>query len=352
MKKSIILPAAVLAILSMASCKQKNTDSVIATMAQDTINITVEQVVALDVDQVVSFAATVQAEVSNSIAPQAPVRIRKINVEVGDRVAKGQTLVVLDNNNLEQLKLQLENREVEFKRIDELFKIGGVSKSQWEQQKVQLEVMRQSFQNIEENTRLVSPISGVVTARNYDNGDLYAGQPVLVVEQITPVKMLIDVNETYYSQIKVGMPVDNITLEAYPGEVFSGKVSIVYPTVNTTTRTFQVEISIPNKDQRVRPGMYARANINLGKAHHATVSDNAVQKMIGSGERYVYVLNADGKTVSHRTIELGRRMEGANATRYEIVSGLAEGEIVAVSGQSKLADGRAVNVIHKSVERN
>ena len=352
MKKSIILPAAVLAILSMASCKQKNTDSVIATMAQDTINITVEQVVALDVDQVVSFAATVQAEVSNSIAPQAPVRIRKINVEVGDRVAKGQTLVVLDNNNLEQLKLQLENREVEFKRIDELFKIGGVSKSQWEQQKVQLEVMRQSFQNIEENTRLVSPISGVVTARNYDNGDLYAGQPVLVVEQITPVKMLIDVNETYYSQIKVGMPVDNITLEAYPGEAFSGKVSIVYPTVNTTTRTFQVEISIPNKDQRVRPGMYARANINLGQAHHATVSDNAVQKMIGSGERYVYVLNADGKTVSHRTIELGRRMEGANATRYEIVSGLAEGEIVAVSGQSKLADGRAVNVIHKSVERN
>ncbi len=347
MKHSIILSAAAIAAVSLASCKQKSTDSVISTMAQDTVSITVDPVVAYDVDQVVSFAATIQAEVSNSIAPQSPVRIRKINVEVGDRVAKGQTLVQLDNNNLAQLKIQLDNREVEFNRIEELYKIGGVSKSQWEQQKVQLEVLRQSFQNIEENTRLVSPISGVVTARNYDNGDLYSGQPVLVVEQITPVKMIIDVNETYYSKIKVGMPVDNITLEAYPGEVFSGKVSIVYPTVNTANRTFQVEISIPNKNQRVRPGMYARANINLGVEHHATVSDNAVQKMLGSGERYVYVLSADKKTVSHRTIELGRRLEGELATRYEVLGGINEGEVVAVSGQSKLADGRPVNVIQK-----
>lgn len=351
MKKSFVLSAAVVAAVSMVSCTSKTTDSVIATAAQDTINITVEPVQTLEVDQTVTYAATIQAEVSNSIAPQAPVRIRKINVEVGDRVAKGQTLVTLDNNNLEQLKLQLENREVEFNRVDELFKIGGVSKSQWEQAKMSLEVMRQSYANLEENTRLVSPVSGVVTARNYDNGDLYQGQPVLVVEQITPVKMLIDVNETNYSKIKVGMPVETITLEAYPGEVFSGKVSIVYPTINTATRTFQVEISIPNQNLRVRPGMYARATLNLGKENHATVSDNAVQKMIGSGERYVYVLSADGKTVSHRTIELGRRLEGANASRYEILSGLANGEIVAVSGQNKLADGRPVNVISKDVAR-
>lgn len=352
MKHSIILSAAVIAAVSLASCKQKTTDSVIATMAQDTVSITIEPVKAYDVDQNVTFAATIEAEVSNSIAPQSPVRIRKINVEVGDRVAKGQTLVVLDNNNLEQLKLQLDNTEVEFKRIDELYSIGGVSKSQWEQMKMQLEVMRQSYRNLEENTRLVSPVSGVVTARNYENGDLYSGQPVLVVEQITPVKMIIDVNETYYSMIKVGMPVSNITLEAYPGEVFSGKVSIVYPTVNTTNRTFQVEISIPNKNQRVRPGMYARATLNLGQAHHATVSDNAIVKMIGSGERYVYVLSADGKTVSHRTVELGRRLEGQLADRYEIVSGLTEGEMVAISGQSKLAEGRPVTVIRKEDGRN
>lgn len=351
MKKSFILPAFALAVLSMASCQQKTTDSTIAVMAQDTVNITVEKVMTYDVDQLLTFSATVEADKKNSIAPQAPVRIRQINVEVGDRVAKGQTLVQLDNNNIIQLKAQLDNLEIEFNRMDELYKIGGVSKSQWDQMKTQLDVMRQSYANLEENTRLVSPISGVVTARNYDNGDLYQGQPVLVVEQITPVKMLIDVNETYYSQFKTGMAVDNITLEAFPGEVFSGKVSIVYPTVNTTNRTFQVEITIPNQNQRVRPGMYARATINLGKASRATVTDTAVQKMIGSGERFVYVLSADGKTVMHRTIELGRRLEGSLATRYEVLGGLADGEVVATSGQNKLADGRPVNIISKEVAR-
>ena len=339
MKKSFVLSEAVMAAVSMVSCTSKTTDSVIATSAQDTINITVEPVQTLEVDQKETFAATVQAEVSNSIAPQSPVRIRKINVEVGDRVSKGQTLVTLDNNNLEQLKLQLENREVEFNRVDELFKIGGVSKSQWEQSKMSLEVMRQSYANLEENTRLVSPVNGVVTARNYDNGDLYQGQPVLVVEQITPVKMLIDVNETYYSKIQVGMPIETITLEAYPGEVFSGKVSIVYPTVNTATRTFQVEISIPNQNQRVRPGMYARATLNLGKANHATVSDNAVQKMIGSGERFVYVVK-DGKAY-HKTIQMGRRIDA----EYEILEGVSAGDEVVVFGQNLLSDGRDVNVL-------
>ncbi len=352
MKKSFILPAVVLAAVSMASCTKKSTDSVIALSDQDTINITVEQVVSYDVDQLVTFAATVEADKSNSIAPQAPVRIRQINVEVGDRVAKGQTLVLLDNNNLAQLKAQLDNLEIEFNRIDELYKIGGVSKSQWDQMKTQVDVMRQSYSNLEENTRLTSPISGVVTKRNYDNGDLYAGQPVLVVEQITPVKMLIDVNETYYSKFKVGMPVDNITLEAYPGEVFSGKVSIVYPSIDTQSRTFKVEISIPNQNQRVRPGMYARATINLDQLRRSTVTDVAVQKMIGSGERYVYVLSQDGKTVSHRTVELGRRLEGDLATRYEIISGLYEGETVALSGHNKLADGRPVNIINKMVSGN
>ena len=97
--------------------------------------------------------------------------------------------------------------------------------------------------------------------------------------------------------------------------------------------------------------MYARATINLGKASRATVTDTAVQKMIGSGERFVYVLSADGKTVMHRTIELGRRLEGSLATRYEVLGGLADGEVVATSGQNKLADGRPVNIISKEVAR-
>lgn len=342
MKKIVMMWAVVMA-LAMTSCKKTHeTQTTFKSNDElEAVDVKVKTVSMRDVDQLVEFTANVQSDVVNKIAPQAPTRIRKINVEVGDRVSAGQTLVLLDNNSETQLQAQLQNLETEFNRIDVLYKAGGVSKSQWEQVKTQLDVMRQSMKNIEENTRLVSPISGVVTARNYDNGDLYSGaQPVLVVEKLSPVKILLDVNEQYFRQVKVGMPVDQITLDAYPGETFQGKVSIIYPTLNTMTRTFQVEVTLPNNDRRVRPGMFARVKLNFGTLNHVLVPDQAVVKQSGSGERYVYVVN-DGRAY-HRTIELGRRIDA----EYEIIDGLQDGDVVVVFGQNLLNDGRQVNVLN------
>lgn len=342
MKKILFLASVAVMALSSVSCtKSHETQTTFKTNDElEAVNVKVKTVSARDVDQLVEFTANVQSDVVNKIAPQAPTRIRKINVEVGDRVSAGQTLVILDNNNEAQLQAQLNNLETEFNRIDVLYQAGGVSKSQWEQAKTQLDVMRQSMKNIEENTRLVSPISGVVTARNYDNGDLYSGAlPVLTVEKISTVKVLLDVNEQYFRNVKVGMPVDHIALDAYPGEEFQGKVSIIYPTLNTQTRTFQVEVTINNSNQRVRPGMFARVSLNFGTQHHILVPDQAVVKQAGSGERFVYVVN-DGRAY-HRTVELGRRLDA----EYEIIDGLHEGDVVVVFGQVLLTDGRQVNVL-------
>lgn len=198
MKKILFLASVAVMLLGATSCqKSHETQTTFKTNEElEAVNVKVKTVSTRDVDQLVEFTANVQSDVVNKIAPQTPVRIRKINVEVGDRVAAGQTLVILDNNQEAQLKAQLKNLETEFNRIDVLYQAGGVSRSQWEQAKTQLDVMTQSMKNIEENTRLVSPISGVVTARNYDNGDLYSGaMPVLTVEKISTVKILLDVNE-------------------------------------------------------------------------------------------------------------------------------------------------------------
>ena len=122
------------------------------------------------------------------------MRIDRILVEVGDRVSKGQKLVSMDEANLKQTKFQLDNQEIEFKRMDELYKVGGASKSEWDAAKMALDIKETAYRNLLENTSLLSPINGVVTARNYDSGDMYSGgEPVLVVEQITPVKLLINV---------------------------------------------------------------------------------------------------------------------------------------------------------------
>ena len=237
-------------------------------------------------------------------------RISKINVEVGDKVKRGQVLVQMDETTLSQQEMQLKNLETEFNRIDQLYKVGGVSQSEWDNMNLQLEVARKSLKTLRENTRLESPIDGVVTARNYDNGDLYGGQAILVVQKIAPVKLTINVSEQYYSKVSKGDEV-SIELDAYPGETFTGKVSLIYPTVDAMTHTFPVEILVANTDLKLRPGMFARATLNMGIQNHVVVPDLAIEKRSGSGDRFVYVYN-NGK-VSYNKVELGQRL----GDRYE-----------------------------------
>ncbi|MCM1109010.1 MAG: efflux RND transporter periplasmic adaptor subunit [Clostridium sp.] len=291
-----------------------------------------------EVPQIEEYTATVESDVRNNISSNSALRIEKIHVEVGDPVRKGQTLVQMDASGLHQLKLQIENQRVEFNRIDELYKVGGASKAEWDNIKTQLDVNETMYNNMLVNTRLVSPINGVVTARNYDDGDMAGANPILTVETLSPVKMTIHVSETWYPRVKTGMPVD-VRLDTYGDERFAGKVSIVYPTIDPVSHTFPVEITLANADRRVRPGMFARATITYGVAERTVVPDEAVVKQMGAGDRYVYVY-ADGK-VTHNKVEVGRRL----GAEYEIVSGVPAGAQVVVAGQNKLADGIGVEVV-------
>ncbi|MBQ5855409.1 MAG: efflux RND transporter periplasmic adaptor subunit, partial [Alistipes sp.] len=226
--------------------------------------VEVEAVAARDVVQQVVFTGNVEAEVVNNIAPQAPRRITDIRFDVGDRVKKGDLLVNLENSALVQTKAQMDNAKIEYDRTDELYKIGGASKSEWDSRRLQYEVAKASYENLLENTTLVAPISGIVTARNYDKGDMTGGLPVLVIEQITPVKIMINISENLFARVRKGMKV-NVALEAYGDEEFAGYISRIYPTINNATRTFAAEVTLPNKDERVRPGMFARVTLPYGK---------------------------------------------------------------------------------------
>lgn len=341
MKKFRISGIAICSMLILSACGQKKTDvsAPQTALADPSVKplVRLATVTEEPVDQIQIYSATIEGDVKNNIAPSTPTRIGKINVEVGDNVRRGQVLVQMDETSLSQQEMQLKNLETEFNRINELYKIGGVSKSEWDNVNLQLEVARKSFQTLKENTRLESPIDGIVTARNYDNGDLYSGQPILVVQKITPVKLTVNVSEQYYSKISKGDEV-TIELDAYPGEVFKGKVSLIYPTVDAMTHTFPVEVIVANSDRKIRPGMFARAILNLGTLNHVVVPDLAIEKRAGSGDRFVYVYN-NGK-VSYNKVELGQRL----GDRYELISGVPNGAQIVIAGQSKLSDGKEVEV--------
>ena len=336
--KNFKLQVIVLIMFAMmsAACNQKKTEEV---NQDEAITIRVAEVHEEAVAQIFEYTAVVRAEAINNIAPAVPGRIDRIYVEIGDFVTIGQKLVQMDATQLRQARTQLDNLKANFTRLDELYKVGGVSKADWDALKTQLDVAQNAYNNLSENTQLVSPINGVVTMRNYDSGDLFTGVPILQIQQIRPVKLLINVSESQYKDFKIGMEA-KIRIGVLGDEDYTGRVSLIHPTLDARTHTFPVEITIPNANAKVRPGMHTRVIFNLGSRENIVVPDNAIVKQPGSGDRYVYVLN-DDNTVSYIQVVLGRRLDA----NYEVLSGLKEGDKVAVTSLARLKDGVEVRVV-------
>ena len=334
-RTAIIASAAVLAV----ACGTKSTKNAAAPVAEVVPTVSVVEVSARMVPQTAVYTSTVQPFVKNNIAPQMAGRITKINAEIGDFVKKGQVLAEIDKASLQQAQLQLLNQEVELERLRTLYEAGAVSKSDFDSIELAYNVTKTQVENLLENTVLCSPIDGVVTARNYDVGDMYAmSSPIYTVEQIKPVKLLVAVSESDYTKVKNGDSVE-VKADALPELTFYGKIEKIYPTVDAATRTFNVEVLVPNNYSSLRPGMFTRVTVDFGSNNNVVIPDVAVVKQQGSGERFVYVLNADG-TVTYKKVELGRRM----CAEYEVLSGLEDGDKIVTGGQIRLKDGVKVTV--------
>ena len=336
MNKRIAIMAALLVAVSCANQGANQN----AAPEQTTPNVEVATAVSRDVAQDNVYASTVQAYAVNNIAPQTAGRIRKINVEVGDYVVKGQILAEMDRLQLDQMELQVQNDDIEFERLKGLYEEGGLSQSDFETAELGYKVRKTNLDNLRENTILRSPINGFVSARNFDAGDMFSmSSPLFTVQQVTPVKLLVGISESEYTKIKKGDQV-SLTADAIPEKVFTGKVERLHPTIDPATHTFKAEVVVPNTDRVLRPGMYARVRINFGTRHSVIVPDQALVKQEGTGTRFIYILKADN-TVSYVPVTVGLHLD----REYEILGGVQEGDKVVVKGQALLKDGVKVNVL-------
>ena len=335
MKTKKFLPIVML-VLALASCTSK--DEKKATDVKEELPIVeVTTVTQENVKQNSEYTGTVEAFKTNNISSNSGSRIKQILVNVGSRVSRGQRLVVLDDVNIAQQQIALSNLKRELERARELVKIGGGTQQAVDQLQAQYDATARAIRTMQENTVLTSPVSGVVTAKNYDAGDLPAGLPILTIEQQQPLKVIVNVNESEYPHVRKGMPV-SVTFDTYGDEVFQGQVYLIHPTVDATSRTFQVEVTITNRQDKVRTGMFARVAFNYGSTMSIVIPDRAVQKQVGSGVRYVWVYQ--GGEVELREVELGQRLED----RYEVKGGLSAGSQVVIAGASRLHDGAKVQL--------
>ena len=331
-----------LALLSaglLASCSSSSSSKATEEQSADTVRlveVAPAEMRALNLSE--EFTAQLEAKVVNNITAQAGGRLKQLLVKVGDRVGAGQAVARMEATQASQAQIQLADAKTNFARMDELYKVGGVSKAQWEQAKSAVDQAKLAYGNAAENTILRSPISGFVTAKNYDNGDMTSPQlPVVVIQQIAPVKAVIGVSEQYYSYLKKGAAA-TLSVDALGEETFSGIVTNIFPTLDPVTHTVSTEIEVANKDLKLRPGMYARVHLDFGTKEALTVPDKAIVRQAGSGARYVYVFSG-GKAV-YRAVELGQQQ----GDLYEVVSGLNAGDQVIISAPSNLKNGLSVKL--------
>ena len=336
MKKSLMfmfMAASLVACNSSSNDKASNEETSVPAV---TVKAAEAELCAVDLLE--TYTSEIKAYKENDITPAAQgLHIDRILVDVGDKVSAGQTLVVLDQTTLKQQELNLATTQDNYNRMVPVYEAGGISEQQITQMKNTLDLQKEVVENLRKNSTIKSPISGVVTARNFENGDLFASMPILHIMQIDKLKVMANVSEQYFTCVKVGDKVA-IEVDIYPGQQFEGQVSRINPALDSRTRTFGVEITINNKSMELRPGMYARATFNMGQRQSVMVPDKAVQKQAGSSERFVYVIK-DG-VADYRFVTDGRRV----GDMIEVLEGLEAGEVVATTSFARLMNGAAVEV--------
>lgn len=347
MKSNIKLVVVAFTTLALAGCVgNKTKSSVEGVLTQQTAVLTkVAPVENVEVAQTVDFTTTLLPYKKTFITPQMALRIDEIRVDVGDHVKEGELVATLDRNQYNQTSAQLKNAKQNLARMRSVYEAGGVSRSQIDELETSVSVMEENIANLERNIELRSPIDGVITGRYNEPGDLFTmggnadgGVGVLQVMQINRLKAIVALSEQYYPQIYKGMKV-KVMAEVYPDREFEGVVNIVYPAINATTHTFNVEVLVPNAKEVLRPGMFARTEFNMGSRKSLVVPDVAVQKQMGVNDRYVYVIK-DG-VAERRIVTLGRQV----GQQVEILSGVTEGEEVAITALSKIKNGTSVEVV-------
>ena len=293
------------------------------------------------------ITSTIVAFEETYLSPALQGRIRSVKVEVNDHVKKGQLLAEMDRTQLDQTRLQYEQLKTDLTRMDTLIKHGSMTQQAYDQMKAQVESTQLILTNLEENTLLRAPYSGVITGKYYNDGELFSPAPntpvgkaaLVSMMQLDPVKLMVNLSEKYLPLVKSGMTA-TVTTDVYPEANFTGRVFRIHPTISAATRTFVVEVKVSNRSEQLKPGMFARVRLKLGEASALMVPAIAVLQQTGTNERYV-MLHENGMA-KKVTVQIVNRHDDQLEISSPVIKG---GEQLIYAGQTRLEDGAKVNVV-------
>lgn len=342
MNKILKVASIVLAISVLAACGGKKEQNAPSTTKKEAEKVKVQEIKSQRIAKQLELSSTLEGYETMNISPSITGHIEHIYVEVGSRVSKGAMLVRMDQTQLNTTRINLASTKTELDRVTALKASGSISEQIYDQTKAGYDQLVETERFQEENTFVKAQFSGVISAKNYEDGEMYTGTPILQLCQISRLKAIINIPESYFPLVKQGMKV-NVNSDIYPDKVFPATIEIVYPTIDPTSHTFQAKLNIPNAGEKIRPGMYVRATLALGEIDAIVVPYQTVLKLTGSNDRYVFV--ADGNTARRVAVTLGQRFDDQIEILPVVPGDIKEGDKLVVTGQARLVDGSQLDIV-------
>ena len=346
----------ILMALSLAACEKQTSQK--PRRSEVVVPVTVAPARLVPLDRFIPSVGTLCAKDDAMLGAEVEGRVEKTLVEFGDRVSENQLLAQIDTTTYEALARQAHanlakaeanaaNVDHTLKRIQQLQKDSIASQSDLDSAVADAGQALASVKAAEaaeavarlnvERSRIKAPFAAAVAERVASAGDyLKVGSPVFRLVNDAELKYVFQVLESQAGQVRNGQLV-RFTVDAYPDQPFEGKIYLISPQVNMSTRSFNVAALVPNPERRLKASTYARGEL---------VVERAVPTLVVPLQAVIYFAGVSKVFVVEKEIARGRQVEvgRVKADAEEIVAGLKPGEIIVVSGHSKLFDGAKVRI--------
>lgn len=317
--------------------------------APSTIRVEVAKVEERPFARKLAAVGSLRSDESVVLRPEVAGRIQQIDFKEGESVNADQVLIRLDdaiqNAELRQAKANLALAESQHRRAVDLQGRGFVSQQARDEASSNLKVQQAAAALAQarlDKMTIRAPFAGMVGLRNVSVGDyVNQGQDLAPLEAIDPLKVDFRVPEMYLNKLRVGQKLD-VRLDALPGEERSGEVYAVSPLVDAGGRSILLRATVKNTDKVLRPGMFARVQLQFGEDRALLAPEAALAPAAQS--QYVYRVR-DGHAEKVE-VSVGERRDG----HAEILTGVSAGDDLVVAGQQRLTDGAPVTIVNSGAK--
>ncbi|MFC0181982.1 RND family efflux transporter, MFP subunit [Pseudarcicella hirudinis] len=335
-------PVLAIATLFLSSCGSKKEQ---IREEEKTVKVSVKQITPAGQPEAFSYSGTIEADNSVALGFSVSGRVTAVSVQEGQHVRAGQLLATLETTEYENAllvaKASLEQAEDLFKRYNELHSKGSLPERDFISAKVSLaqaEANKSSAVKRLADTKLYAPFTGIISAKQIEKGASAApGLTAFTILKTDQVYAQASVPESEIGKLSIGK--DAVINIPVLSETLRGKINIINPQGDQTTKTFTVKVRIGNNGGKLLPGMISDIKISTGKTVDAISVPAESVVRDADNITYVFIVNDQNKAIRKR-IATG----GLSADGILITNGLQSGDKVVVAGQTKIKDGQTVSL--------